>query len=839
MKRYIFILLFLTVVVVHGQSFLPLNSSYPDGYLLGFYNPAPLALEGHMRATVGMQFLNPGLSGDALRNQYISAMMPLGERSALGLRTQYFTSDVLQNLQLSLQASHLLFRGKLAFGISASMLHHSFNKDKFFLFDMNDPVIANGTSVSVFSIGGGLYFQPFDGFHMGLAADHLNEPDVSLNESGICQRTVYHAGLTYSGLPLVPQFEVRMEDEALLTQMGAHLCLLDQRLRLFAGYNRYSHEGSNLLVEGELRIGNLGFVYGFQHPLLTDFAHLSSGSHQIGIVFAGGGETGSIPTVNLENLSSRLQIPQAWLKGKASNRDGLRKIEMRINDRLWKTLSGSDLKNAKTFDVSETIPLELGRNIIQVTAQGRDVSASDKVFTLFEPEAPHVQIRSIKNVQSRERDYALHFSVQDPNDIKRVRIYLGTDQIEDITRFPDPKSADITRPVVLAEGKNRIKIVAENAWLSAADSAWIDLRPFEPVPSLVIDSPDLPISPSSQIIINLDLENAENIKEVIIKVNGTIVDTARVRRTRLFGIADVVGYDSTVVVNLTSQKKNLIEAIALDDEGLPRISQKLDVYYNPYAREMRYSRKKAYIIGINNYKNSTIPDLVDAIPDAKSVAAVLDSVHHFDQIQLLLDEQANFESLYSLFSDTLARAKPGEFIVIFFSGHGDKLAPSTRDPLGFLLPWDAELDSYSKRITMDFINGYLRSTEAADVLCIFDACFSGAAIVTPPQVTYELLPTEVGYDRLRIERKKKALNLLTAASRHEPAVDGLFTRLLVRGLCGSADHNDDGYITSTELGLYTRKFVTDEARNRYRREQNPQFGGLFSEFGECVFERGR
>ena len=331
--------------------------------------------------------------------------------------------------------------------------------------------------------------------------------------------------------------------------------------------------------------------------------------------------------------------------------------------------------------------------------------------------------------------------------------------------------------------------------------------------------------------------NAENIKEVIIKVNGTAVDTARVRRTRIFGIADVAGYDSTIVVNLSSQSRNLIEAIAVDDQGLPRISRTLSAYYNPFAEEMRYRRKRAFIVGINNYKYENIPDLVEAIPDAKAMAAVLDSMCLFDQVKLYLNAQADHECMNALFSDTLAQAKEGDFIVIYFSGHGDKLASADSDPLGFILPSDAALESFSKRITMDFIKGYLLRTRATDVLCIFDACFSGAAIVTRPEKPLDQMPKEIDYNDLKATCEKRAINLITAASRHEEAIDGLFTPALVRGLRGAADRNDDGYITSTELALYVQKLVGDEARNRYRREQNSQFGSLDADFGECVFER--
>ena len=837
MKRSILIFLLALTVIARSQSFLPLNSSYRDAYQIGFFNPAPLALTGNLRATVGMNLLHAGLAGDALRNNYASFSLPLGDRNALGARIQYFTADIFRQSEASFLASRALYRDRLAFGISLSLLQHGYNKDNFFLFDMNDPVIANGTSSTVFSAGAGVYLQPFQSLHIGLAANHLNEPDVSLDKSGINQKRIVDAGISYSGLPVVPQADLRLEGEEVMTQIGAHLHLLDRSVRLFAAYARQGDQGSGALAEAELHIKNMGLLYGFQYPLTDGISAISSGSHQIGITFAGGGPQVSPPVVKLENLSSRLQIPQAWLKGKAEGKSGLRAIEIHINDRLWKTIPSAILKQTKTFDISEKIPLEVGRNIIQVTALSEGVSGFDKTFTLFEPEAPRIAVHSARNVQTGDSNYELRYTVIEPNELKNVRIYQESELLEEIKSFPQLSKLDSTRLITLVKGKNRLRIEAQNPWLTAIDSLWIEYRPTEPTPSLTINSNDIPISSSSQIVLNLDLTNAEYIKEVVIKVNGKVVDTTSIKRVKDFFVRRVVGYDSTVVVNLETGSKNLIEAIAFDDQGIPRISRSLNVYHNPFAKAMRYSQRRAFVVGINRYQNSEIPHLNEAVRDGKKFAAVLDTVFHFDRITTYFDEQASSEALYALFSDSLIQAQPGELIVIYFSGHGDKYGKAAANQLGFLMPWDASPTSMAKRVTMNYINGYLTASPAKDVLCIFDACYSGTGILSRPEFTWESLPRRVNYDSLKAETSDRALNLISAAGRSEPAVDGLFTGKLVDGLLGRADRNDDGYITSAELAMYVQKYTSDQARNMFLLEQNPQYGGLTSPRGECVFER--
>ena len=70
-----------------------------------------------------------------------------------------------------------------------------------------------------------------------------------------------------------------------------------------------------------------------------------------------------------------------------------------------------------------------------------------------------------------------------------------------------------------------------------------------------------------------------------------------------------------------------------------------------------------------------------------------------------------------------------------------------------------------------------------------------------------------------------------------PCIPEVYVEILKNGLKGAADFNQDMYITSTELSLYLKKHVADEAKRKYNYEQNPQFGSLKVDRGEVVFER--
>lgn len=847
MKRLILLVVLITAAWAQGQTFLPLNSSYPDIYTSEYFNPAPMAFSGNIRASAGMQFFYAGLAEDVLRNHYLSGMILLNKKTAVGFRTQLFSADIFQKIEGSLLASRALYRDRVAIGVNVNFLNHGYNRDKFFLFDAYDPVIAEGTSASAFSGGVGLYLQPLKNLHIGAAADHLNEPDISLNKSGILQKRVFTGGITWSGTALAPQFEMRLEGEQIAAQAGAHLNILDRHLRLFAAYSQYADKndtqsemkGANILAEAELRLKNLGLIYGFQYPLTADVTSIASGSHQLGVNFRGAPKPPSMPVVSLQDLSSHLQIPQAYLTGKMTNTDGLRAIEIRINNRLWKTIPADSLNRARTYNLSRIIPLQVGTNIIQVTAVGAGLSAMDKVFTLFEPEKPVIEIVSRKNTQVRDYYYELHFLVKDYDQLKRVRIYHEDELLEDISEFPDGKAAEIIRPTELYDGNNQFKILVDNPWVTTEDSLWVKYIPGEAEPELTVASKDLPISSSSQIVLTLNLQNTENINKVLLKVNGQQVDPTKVIQTKSIEVDDSADNNMQVVLDIASQGKSMIEAIALDSLGIPRISKSFYAYHNPHAKEMRYARRHAYVVGIRHYKDNKAGELPSAIDDARAFAAVLDTLYHFDQVDTLYGEKATYKALDRVFAHGLASAEPGELVVIYFSGHGDKRGQNAANSQGFLMPWDAPADSSTGRISIDYIKGHLRSTLAADVLCIFDACFSGAIIESRPDVTFDQLPRTVDYDSLYKETNQRAVNLLMASTRNEEAVDGIFTPRLVQGLLGPADCNDDGYITSAELALYVQQYVGDEAWNRFQRKQSPQYGSIAGKPGECVFERTR
>ncbi len=831
------LIIILGLTNVHAQSLFTLNSSYYRSPTIAFHNPAPLAFIGHPHGAIGIHLLHTGLADDNLRNNFLSFVQPIGSQTALGLSAQYFTSNVFQRGDFSLLISRKVYGDILSIGANANLVTYGYNTDNFHLFDFNDPLIEDGTNQQAFSFGLGLFLQPVPGLYFSLATNHINKPDISLDQSGVAKERAYNVGMSYLNLPIIPQFEIRIEGDEFLAQGGFRKSFLNQKLNIFTGYSQFEAEGSSLFAEMELRLGDLGLFYSFQNPLTADFSHISSGSHQIGIFYTKG-KTPSVPEIILEKVEHNRHHPLLKFAGKALNKDGLKYIEIKNNNVV---IDKIECGNIKSKEILKTILLEEGNNEIEIAAHASNTSQKEKLFMVFEPLVPEIKITSLKNTQTKDNEYQLFASVKDTIGLENIKIVHNNTEIIPVLDLVRQTFVQMSQPILLAEGENVIKIIASNRYKSSIDSTWITYQPYETPPTITIDSPQRPVSPSSSIIVNLQLENYEKIREIVIKVNGIEIDTIVVNpkltskpKNRGFDI-EVSSFERNKAINLKAPQ-NLVEAIAFDESRMPRTSNTMDIIYNPYADEMKYDNKLAIVVGIDEYRDATITDLDLAVSDADTVEKLLNDLYDFDRIYKLSNEDANFENLRAMLSDTLRRAGSNDLVVFYFAGHGGQVTNIEGKEEGYLIPCDGAFDSVSKNISMDFIRRNSLLSPAKDILYIVDVCYSGLGIVEKPPLNFEAQETEIDFEHLKTQVNKRARNIIAAGGKKDQAIDGLFTRILKIGLRGAADYNHDMYITSTELGLYLRKNVADEAKNKYNHQQKPQLGSMKIDRGEIVLE---
>ena len=144
-----------------------------------------------------------------------------------------------------------------------------------------------------------------------------------------------------------------------------------------------------------------------------------------------------------------------------------------------------------------------------------------------------------------------------------------------------------------------------------------------------------------------------------------------------------------------------------------------------------YANSYALVIGVNGH------GLVGASNDA-SIMQTLLVKKHIKNIKLLTNENATKNRIIKEFSSIADRAKTGDYVYLFFSGHGtNENDPNISDRLkkqlkqtGGLVPYDLEKLDYNSLVVIkrDLVQ-YFKELERkrANTIIIFDACFSGGS----------------------------------------------------------------------------------------------------------------
>jgi hypothetical protein len=156
-----------------------------------------------------------------------------------------------------------------------------------------------------------------------------------------------------------------------------------------------------------------------------------------------------------------------------------------------------------------------------------------------------------------------------------------------------------------------------------------------------------------------------------------------------------------------------------------------------------WAKNYALLIGIGEYQHPTlVPSLEGPEYDVKGMQQVLKQ-QGFDHIIALLNAQATKENILNAFRRIQKISRPGDKIVIYFSGHGtSRHNPDADLPLphhsGALVPYEfsySENDS-AKAVMDRLIVGKTDlkpilkdlDNKGASVLALFDACYSGETI---------------------------------------------------------------------------------------------------------------
>jgi len=243
----------------------------------------------------------------------------------------------------------------------------------------------------------------------------------------------------------------------------------------------------------------------------------------------------------------------------------------------------------------------------------------------------------------------------------------------------------------------------------------------------------------------------------------------------------------------------------------------------------RYFNSRALIIGINKY--STVSPLEYAVKDATAVGEILKSRFGFpeDSIIILINKDATRSKImdsYMAFANS--DIENDDRILFFFAGHGHTQT-GKRGEVGFLVPYDGDVNNLSSLIRWDNLTRNAELISAKHILYIMDACYGGLAI------NRALPPGSMRFLKDMLQRYSR--QVLTAGKANEVVSDSggpipdhsVFTGHFIQGLEGKAA-TKDGIITANGVMSYVYEKVAKDPHS----QQTPHYGYLDGD-GDFIF----
>jgi hypothetical protein len=238
-----------------------------------------------------------------------------------------------------------------------------------------------------------------------------------------------------------------------------------------------------------------------------------------------------------------------------------------------------------------------------------------------------------------------------------------------------------------------------------------------------------------------------------------------------------------------------------------------------FLLKTHYSNSRALVIGINNYQNAS--PLSYAVSDAEEVHHVLISDLDFPESNVicLVDSDATKENILRAFMRfTSGDVELDERILVFFAGHGHTRT-GIRGEVGYLVPFDADMQDFSTFIRWDDLTRNGDLIRAKHMLFIMDACYGGLALTRSIHSGSTRFLKDM---MLRYSRQ-----VLTAGKADEEVADSggplpnhsVFTGHLLEAIRGKAV-TENGVLTANSLMSYVYAKVANDKNS----QQTPHYG---------------
>jgi len=191
-------------------------------------------------------------------------------------------------------------------------------------------------------------------------------------------------------------------------------------------------------------------------------------------------------------------------------------------------------------------------------------------------------------------------------------------------------------------------------------------------------------------------------------------------------------------------------------------------------------------VGSNLSFDRSLTPLNFAANDSSRFAEAMETAGLVDHLNIHLLKNPNLEDFYRAVDKIKATGAETQKFIFYFSGHSDERGLHFRDGL------------LSKRALHTFLAGISAKTKVV----LLDSCYSGSLASKGVEAVAAFEIPKMNYD------EPTGSVFLTAASATDIAIESrllkgsLFTNNIIEGLYGSADGNNDGVVTATELYQY-------------------------------------
>ncbi|MDX1618173.1 MAG: PEGA domain-containing protein [Balneolaceae bacterium] len=247
-----------------------------------------------------------------------------------------------------------------------------------------------------------------------------------------------------------------------------------------------------------------------------------------------------------------------------------------------------------------------------------------------------------------------------------------------------------------------------------------------------------------------------------------------------------------------------------------------------------YDQRYAIIVGINKYKDLSIPSLEYATEDAQSIRQLLIEKFRYqpENIKLFLNEEATKANIMSAMYAFQATERNAQML-FYFAGHGETVDLAGGGEMGALLAYDVNPEQILLTgIRMNEIRDVTNVIAAKHQLFLVDACYGGLAAVTTRALDRQ---TQRYLSNLLASEAKQ---IITAGGKGETVIEkaewghSAFAKVLLDGLTlGTADLDKNGLVTGDELASFMKPRV-----NRFSdSHQTPVYRKFTPAEGEFVF----